>query len=195
MVASSVPNETWHQSLIVGQRINTRAHIPHSHSSLLVSFIIEFAQVTSVYNTVWIIGEKERYILNIRKLRRNHGNDKYGWSNRNPVAANIGRTKWPTRREEGMKRDRCRDGSVRECESVCYDRATTGLQENPSTRSAPWRLGHPTIGPSGDTSGGMDFDSIRLVSNGIDSSRIDSTRLDSRLCSHLSVKRRTILLN
>lgn len=67
--------------------------------------------------------------------------------------------------------------SVRECESVCYDRATTGLQENPSTRSAPWRLGHPTIGPSGDTSGGMDFDSIRLVSNGIDSSRIDSTRL------------------
>lgn len=75
--------------------------------------------------------------------------------------------------------------SVRECESVCYDRATTGLQENPSTRSAPWRLGHPTIGPSGDTSGGMDFDSIRLVSNGIDSSRIDPTRLDSLRLSPL----------
>lgn len=106
------------------------------------------------------------------------------------MAANIGRrTKWPTRREDGMERDDgCRDGSVRECESVCYERATTGLQENPSTRSAPWRLGHSTIGPSGDTSGGMDFDSIRLVSNGIDSSRIDSirlhsTRLDSILAS------------
>lgn len=90
------------------------------------------------------------------------------------MAANIGRTKWPTRLE-GMKRDGCRDGSVRECESVCYERATTGLQENPSTRSAPWRLGHPTIGPSGDTSGGMDFDSISIEWNRPIANRLGST--------------------